>query len=59
VGEIRSAYKIFVGKGDGKKLLVTPILRWGSNVRIDLEGEMWNGFIWLRTWTCSGFFLAR
>jgi hypothetical protein len=34
---MRNAYKIFVGKSEGKRELVRPKRRWGDNIRMDLR----------------------
>jgi hypothetical protein len=36
-GEIRNAYKILVGKPEGKWPLGGPRYRWESNIKIDLK----------------------
>jgi hypothetical protein len=36
--EKRNAYKILVGKPEGKGLLGRPRRRWVDNIRIDLGG---------------------
>jgi hypothetical protein len=55
--ELRSAYKIFVGKPEGNRLLERPRRRWEGNIQMDL-GEIgfgvWIGFLWLRIGTCYG-----
>jgi hypothetical protein len=35
-GEKRNAYRILVGKPEGKKLLGRPRLRWVDNIKMDL-----------------------
>jgi hypothetical protein len=39
MGEKKNAYRLLVGKGDGKKQLGRPRRRWVDNIRMDL-GEM-------------------
>jgi hypothetical protein len=49
--EKRNAYRLLVGKPDGKRPLGRPRLRWVDNIRMDLgewDGVMWTGFVWLR-----------
>jgi len=41
MGEIRSAYRVFVGKPEGKRLLGRPRCRWGDNIKIDLQEVEW------------------
>jgi hypothetical protein len=38
-GEKRNAYRLLVGKPDGKRPLERPRLRWVDNIRMDL-GEV-------------------
>jgi hypothetical protein len=53
MGEKRNAYRLLVGKPEGKRLLGRPIRRWVDNVRIleRWDGMMWTGLIWLRIGT--------
>jgi hypothetical protein len=46
MGEMRNAYKILVGKSEGKRPLGGPGRRWEDNIKIDfweicLEGVDW------------------
>jgi hypothetical protein len=46
IGEKRNAYRLLVGKPDGKSPLGRPRRRWVDNIRMDLEkwdGAMWTG----------------
>jgi hypothetical protein len=46
MGEKRNAYRLFVGKPNGKRQLGSPIRRWEDNIRMDL-GEMgWGDMDW-------------
>jgi hypothetical protein len=42
VGEIGSAYRILVGKLNGKRALRRPGHKWEYNIEIDAE---WNGMV--------------
>jgi hypothetical protein len=56
-GEMRSAYKILVGKPEGKRPLGRSRRRWEDNIKIYLREivfGVWFGFIWLTTGTNSG-----
>jgi hypothetical protein len=50
MGEIRNAYKILVGKPEGKKSLARPRHRWEDNFKMDLklicEGLNWIHLAW-------------
>jgi hypothetical protein len=50
MGEKRNAYRLLVGKPEGKRPLGRPRRRWVDNIRMDL-GMMWTGLVWLRIGT--------
>jgi hypothetical protein len=39
MGKMRNAYKIFVGKPEGKRSLGIPGHIWEDNIRLDLRGS--------------------
>jgi hypothetical protein len=41
MGEMRSAYKILVGKPERKRPLGRPMRRWEDNIKMDLKGIGW------------------
>jgi hypothetical protein len=43
MGEIRSVYKIVVGKPEDKKPCGRPSIRWEYNIEIDLQETEWEG----------------
>jgi hypothetical protein len=48
MGETRKAYRILVGKPEGKRPLGRPRRRWVDNIKIDLReigGVVWTGSI--------------
>jgi hypothetical protein len=54
MGEKRNAYRLLVGKPEGKRPLGRPRCRWVDNIRMDLgewDGVMWTGLVWLRIGT--------
>jgi hypothetical protein len=50
MGENRNAYRILVGKPEGKGSLGRPRRWWVDNIKIYLreDGMVWTGSIWLR-----------
>jgi hypothetical protein len=54
MGEIRNAYKILFRKPAWKRPFRRPRHKWEDNLECILQkqsGEVWTGFIWLRTGT--------
>jgi hypothetical protein len=47
IGETSNAYRILVGKPEGKKPLGTQRRRWMDNIKIDLRGIGWVGVDWI------------
>jgi hypothetical protein len=47
MGEKRDAYRILVGKKDGRRPLGRPRRMWVDNIKMDLkrDGMVWTGFI--------------
>jgi hypothetical protein len=45
--EKRNAYRILVGKPEGKRQLKRPIGRWEDNIKIDLRVVEWDGVDWI------------
>jgi hypothetical protein len=58
MGKMRNAYKILVGKLEGKKIqLGRPRSIWEDNIKIDFREigfGVWTGFIWFRMGTGGG-----
>jgi hypothetical protein len=46
-GEKRNAYKISVGKPEGKRPLGRHRRRWENNIRMDLREIGWGGMDWI------------
>jgi hypothetical protein len=57
MGEGRGAYRILVGRPEGRRSLGRYRRRWEDNIKMDLK-EMgwgaWTGLIWLRIGTGGG-----
>jgi hypothetical protein len=52
--ERRNAYRLLVGKPEGRRPLERPRRRWVDNIRMDLVEVgwvMWTGLVWLRKGT--------
>jgi len=57
MGEKRGAYRVLVGKPEGKRHLGRPWLRWEDSIKMDLQEVRWGswtGLIWVRIGTGSG-----
>jgi hypothetical protein len=47
MGEKRNAYRMLVGKPEGKRPLERPRRRWEDNIRMDLREIGWGGMDWI------------
>jgi hypothetical protein len=47
MGEKRNAYRLLVGKSEGKRPLGRPRRRWVDNIRMDLGAVGWGGVNWI------------
>jgi hypothetical protein len=57
MGEGRGAYRVLVGRPEGRRPLGRPRLRWENNIKMDLQEVgwgAWTGLIWLRIGTGGG-----
>jgi hypothetical protein len=57
MGEGRGAYRILVGRPEGRRPLGRPRHRWEDNIKMDFkkwDGGAWTGLIWLRIGTGGG-----
>jgi hypothetical protein len=48
MGEKRNAYRLLVGKPEGRRSLRSPRRRWLANIRMDLVEVGWRDMDWLR-----------
>jgi hypothetical protein len=47
MGEKRNAYRLLVGKPEGRRPLGRPRRRWVDNIKIDLLEIGWGGVDWI------------
>jgi hypothetical protein len=47
LGEKRNAYRLLVGKPEGKRPLGRPRRRWVDNIKMDLGEVGWGGVDWI------------
>jgi hypothetical protein len=47
MGKTRSAYRVLVGKPEGKRPLGRPRRRWKDNIRMDRREIGWGGMGWI------------
>jgi hypothetical protein len=47
MGETRNAYRILVGKPEGKRPLGRPRRRWVDSIKMDLGEIEWDGVDWI------------
>jgi hypothetical protein len=47
MGEKRNAYRILVGKPEGKRSLGRPRHRWVNDIKMDLTEIGWDGMDWI------------
>jgi hypothetical protein len=47
MGEKRNAYRLFVGKPEGKRPQGRPRRRWVDNIRVDLVEVEWGNVDWI------------
>jgi hypothetical protein len=47
MGEKRNAYRILVGKQEGRRPLGRPRRRWVDNIKMDLREIGWDGVDWV------------
>jgi hypothetical protein len=56
MGEGRGAYRVLVGRPDGRRPLGRPRHRWEDNIKMDLQEVGWGSMDWIdiRIGTCGG-----
>jgi hypothetical protein len=47
MGQMRNAYKILLGKPEGKRPRGKPRRRWEDNIGMDLREMGWEGVYWI------------
>jgi hypothetical protein len=59
MGDMRGAYRVLVGRPEGKRPLGRQRRRWEDNIKMDIRQVgwgAWSGLIWLRIGTGGGLF---
>jgi len=61
MGDRRGAYRVLVGRPEGKEPLERRRRRWEDNITMDLQEEVmkgiWTGLVWLRIGDGDGLLL--
>jgi hypothetical protein len=47
MGERRGAYRVLVGKPEGRRPLGRPRRKWENNIKMDLREVGWRGVDWI------------
>jgi hypothetical protein len=47
MGDTRGAYRVLMGRPEGKKPLGKPSHRWEDNIKVDLQEVGWGGMDWI------------
>jgi hypothetical protein len=47
MGEERGAYRILVGRPEGRRPLARPRRRWEDNIKMDIQEVGWGGMNWI------------
>jgi hypothetical protein len=47
MGEGRCAYRVFMGRPEGRRPLGRPRRRWEDNIKMDLQEVGWGGMNWI------------
>jgi hypothetical protein len=50
-GDRRGAYRVLVGKPEGRRPLGRPRCRWEDNIKVDLQEMGWGTMDWFRIGT--------
>jgi hypothetical protein len=55
MGEGRGAYRVLVGRPEGKRPLGRPRRRWEDNIKMDIRDIRIDGFGWLKQGPVADF----
>jgi hypothetical protein len=59
MGENKNAYTTFVGKPEGKRLIVRRRCKWVDNIKMHLKVITWSGMDWIQIGTSGWIFLNK
>jgi hypothetical protein len=54
MGQRRAAYRVLVGKPEGRRKLERSRHRWEDNIKMNRDTETWTGLIWRSIRTGGG-----
>jgi len=47
MGDRRGAYRVLMGRPEGKRPLGRPRIRWEDNIKMDFQKVGWGGMDWI------------
>jgi hypothetical protein len=47
-GEKRNAYRVLIGKAEGRRPLGIPRHGWENNIKVNIKGRTWDDVNWIK-----------